>query len=79
MIFPQINISLEKYIIVNEILWSLDIIRKLMFRRLPGMDEYTSAVKYIKSTLILDLIAILPQLFSFTNPVYASFRNFRLY
>lgn len=61
MIFPEMNLELTKYLFINEFFWFLDIVRKLLFSSpVPGEDTYTSAVKYIKSTLILDLLALLP-------------------
>ena len=60
--FPDLRTTLRIYLNFNEFFWALDIVRKLFLYRKPGQDVYTSAVKYIKSTLILDLIALMPQL-----------------
>lgn len=60
MTFPEMNEQLMNYLWFNEFCWFLDIIRKLLFQSVPGEDAYNSAVKYIKSTLILDVLAFLP-------------------
>ena len=60
MVFPELGLQLMKICYVNEIFWVLDIFRKLLFANEPGQDAYTSAVRYIKSTLIIDVLATLP-------------------
>jgi len=60
MIFPEMTKSLMNFLYLNEFVWFLDIVRKLLFQNEAGEDTYTSAVKYIKSTLILDLISLMP-------------------
>ena len=79
MIFNDLNDTLKNYLFLNEILWFLDIVRKLLFQNVKGQDTYTSAVKYIRSTLILDALACLPQLLWFMDPNYAFLKNIRLY
>ena len=79
MIFHEIGEELGNLLWLNELIWFFEIIRKLLFQKTEDQDAYTSAVKYIKSTLILDVLALGPQLFKFMNPSYAVFKNFRLY
>ena len=58
----------------------LDIARKIFFKdKKVQEDAYTSAVKYFKSTFILDILAALPQSLMFMDPSYAVFKNLRLY
>ena len=42
----------------------MDILRKAFCANDPDQDIYTSALRYIKSTLILDVMATLPQMLS---------------
>ena len=79
MIFPDLGPPLLKYCYVNEIFWILDIFRKLLFAHEPGQDAYASAVRYIKSTLILDVLAALPQMVTTMHASYAFFKNIRIY
>ncbi len=60
MIFPSLKDDLSYLLWLNETCWILDIAHKLLMRKVPGKDPYDVAVSYIKSTLILDLIATFP-------------------
>ena len=61
MIFPGQNVITGGGLLsVGELFWFLDVIRKLLLNSLKGEDTYTSAVRYIKSTLILDILALIP-------------------
>ena len=53
--------------------------RKVLFDRYKGLDAYETAVRYIKTTFILDAIATLPQVTSFMNPQYAPLKFFRIF
>ena len=66
---------------VNEFVWMLDIARKFFDKPKSSLaqDSYEVATNYIKSTLILDLIAILPQLISGLNPNLVVLKIIRLY
>ena len=79
MIFPELNEELMNLLWINEIFWFLDIVRKLLFQYKPGEDTYNIAVKYIKTRLWLDLIALLPQILYFMDPDLAFTKNVRLY
>lgn len=60
MIFPSLKTDLSYLLWLNETFWILDIAHKALMIRVPGKDPYDVAVDYIKSTLILDLIATFP-------------------
>lgn len=77
--FADMKIALKEYLYFNELMWALDIIRKLFFPNVQGQDTYTSAVKYMKSTLIIDILALLPQLLDINNNKYILMKNFRIY
>ena len=79
MTFPDLNQPLFFYLWLNELTWIIDIIRKLICTTRPGMDAYAVAVRYIKTTLIFDVLATLPQVASFLNPRFIALKNFRLY
>ena len=65
----------------NELVWILDMLRKFFDKpkKSRARDVYEVAVEYIKSTLILDVIASLPQLVSGMNPSFAAVKIIRLY
>ena len=66
---------------LNELIWILDIVRKFFDSPKPMIqyDAYEVAVNYIKSTLILDVLAVAPQLVTGLNPNFAAFKIIRLY
>ena len=79
MIFPSLNEDLKFLLWMNEFYWICDGARKLFFQSKPGQDPYETALGYIKSTLILDVIATLPQVASGMNPSFIVLKNLRLY
>ena len=60
MVFPHLNEKMIALLWINEALWGLDSMRKLLFQNVQGEDAYTSAVKYLKSTAIIDMLALVP-------------------
>ena len=64
----------------NELVWTLDIFRKFLVKpkKSRATDTYEIAVAYIKSTLIIDLIATLPQLTSGLGVKFIPFKILRL-
>lgn len=83
MVFPILNEKIGNWLWLNELIWFLEIVRKLIFQNVQdddeGEDVYNLAVAYIKSTLILDVIAIAPQIFYFMDPNFAAYKSFRVY
>ena len=66
--------SLYGYFWLNELVWVLEMIRKLLFNTEASdgsKDSMTAAIEYIKGTFLLDLIATLPQVASAMNPKFA--------
>ena len=64
----------------NEFIWLLDMIRKFAYQ--PGkqnQDTYEMAINYMRSTLILDVVALLPQVASGLNAKFLPFKIIRLY
>ena len=79
MLFSEINQQLQAFLWINEVFWTIDIVRKLFFRYVPNEDRYTTTTNYLKSTFMLDLIANLPQILSMMNPTITFLKNLRLY
>ena len=61
----------------NELVWALDIIRRLMFNAPDGEDSYAVAIDYIKGQFIFDILASLPQLLSLFSAKFVVFKLFR--
>ena len=64
---------------VNEVVWALEIVRKVQFNATEGQDPMEAAAIYVKSTMILDLVATLPQVASMMNSKYAFLKIIRIY
>ena len=66
---------------LNELIWVLDIVRKIFDKpkKSRADDIYENAILYIKSTLILDLVASIPQLASGLNPNFVPLKIIRIY
>lgn len=66
---------------LNEFIWILDIARKFFDRpkKSRASDVYENAIKYIKSTLILDVVSSLPQLTSGLANRFVPLKILRLY
>ena len=66
---------------MNELIWALDILRKLFIKpkKNTTVDTYENAVAYIKSTLIIDVIATLPQIASGLDKKFVPFKICRLF
>ena len=76
-----INKNLWYLFWLNELFWAFDIIRKFFdpTKSNQHLDAYEVTVNYIKSTLIFDLVALLPQLVTGLNPTFVWFKIIRLY
>lgn len=79
MVFPELNAYFFNFLWLSELLWLLDIARKILLQHKPGMDSFEAAVYYMKTTLILDVMATLPQVSSGMNPTFIVFKNIRIY
>ena len=79
MIFPELNVTLITLLWVNEVAWVLEIIRKAQFNVAEGEDPMEAALRYMKSTMILDVVATLPQMASLMNQKFAFLKIIRLY
>ena len=79
MIFPELNVTLITLLWVNEVAWVLEIIRKAQFNVTEGEDPMEAALRYMKSTMILDVVATLPQMASLMNQKFAFLKIIRLY
>ena len=83
ILWPELNKDkyLNKILWVNELIWTLDIFRKFLVKpeKSRETDTYEIAVAYIKSTLIIDLIATLPQVTSFLKERFIPFKILRLF
>ena len=79
MIFPELNETLIKLLWVNEVMWLLEIIRKVMFNAAEGEDCMEAALRYMRSTMILDVVATLPQMASLMNQKFAFLKIIRVY
>ena len=79
MVFPGLSTDLYFILWFNELCWLLDIARKLLLQQKEGMDAFTASIEYMRSTLILDVIAFLPQAASAMNPDFAVLKNVRIY
>ena len=86
LLWPELSLEEENknswYMLwANELFWTLDMARKFFNKRTgrPINDTYELAQAYIKSTLILDVIATLPQILSGINPSFAYFKIVRIY
>lgn len=64
---------------MNEIVWILEICRKVFFDAEKGQDSFEKAIVYVKSTMIFDISATLPQVASGLNPRFAYLKNIRIY
>ena len=61
MLFPELNEKLSVVLWANEVAWVLEIVRKMFFNAEEEEEDASiAALKYIKSTLILDVLATLP-------------------
>ena len=60
-------------------MWALDMVRKCLFNAKDGEDPYDAVVNYIRTTLILDLVATAPQLASGMGWKWTVLKNIRLY
>ena len=67
MIFPELNEILINLHWINEVVWVLEIIRKVHFNVPEGEEAMEAAMLYIKSSMILDIVATLPQIASLMN------------
>ena len=88
MVWPDLSIEEEHKGIwfsfwINEFVWLANIVvqcvQKEEKRGVILSDQYDIAVNYIRSTLILDLLASLPQLISGINPYFVIFKFIRFH
>ena len=86
ILWPELSSETENktmyYVLwLNELIWLLDILRKTFDKpkKSRASDLYENAMAYFKSTLILDVIALLPQVVSGLNNRYVPFKLIRLY
>ena len=79
MLWPNLNEDKKTLLWINEVVWVVEIFRKLFMNANEGIDAYQAAIDYIKSTFILDIVATLPQVASFLNPNFAFLKNIRIY
>ena len=79
MIFPELNDTLFTLLWVNEAAWAVEILRKAQFNAAEGEEPMEAALRYMKSTLIFDLTATLPQMASLMNQKFAFLKIIRLY
>lgn len=82
-LYPEMseNKTLSYYLWANELVFLLDIIRKLFDKpkKSRAADVYEIAVAYLKSTFILDFVAWFPQVASGLQPRFAALKIIRLY
>ena len=86
LLWPDLSLETEDYnmwlvLWINELCWFLDMIRKFFDKppRSLANDTYEVAVAYIKSDLIKDVLALLPQLLTALDPKFAVFKLIRIY
>ena len=79
MIFPELNETLINLLWVNEVAWVLEIVRKAQFNVAEGEEAMEAALRYMRSTMILDVAATLPQMASLMNQKFAFLKIIRLY
>lgn len=86
MLYPELNseeLNKNLYYLMwlNELFWLLDILRKTFDKPKKGTstDVYDIAVAYAKSTLILDVISLLPQIASGLADRFVPLKLLRLY
>ena len=79
MIFPELNETLMNLLWVNEVSWVVEIIRKAQFNVAEGEEAMEAAVRYMRSTMILDVAATLPQIASLMKQKFAFLKIIRLY
>lgn len=77
----QENKNLYYILWLNELVWLLDIVRKIFDKpkKSRANDIYENAMAYFKSTLILDIISTLPQIVSGLNTKFVPLKLIRLY
>ena len=79
MIWNDLNVTMKNLLWINEIVWILEICRKIFFNAKKGEDPYDVAVQYIKSTMLLDIMATLPQAASNLDVKFIILKNIRLF
>ena len=77
MLYPEINDSLRRYIIVNEMAWVLDMCRRFFFNAKQGQDVFVVVVDYLKGQFIYDSLSTIPQLASFFDSKFVAFKLLR--
>ena len=77
----ELNRDLYYILWLNELFWSLDIVRKIFDKpkKSRANDLYENAIAYFKSTLILDVISLLPQVASGLDVKFTPLKMIRLY
>jgi len=60
-------------------IWILEICRKIFFDAEKGQDSFEKAIIYMKSTMLFDLCATLPQTASGLSPGFTYLKNIRIY
>ena len=71
MMYPELNDIQNLYYMLwmNELVWVLDIVRKFgdKPKKSKARDIFENAIAYMKSYLIIDLVATFPQIASGLN------------
>ena len=77
----ELNKNLYYVLWLNELVWLLDIVRKIFDKpkKSRATDLYENAMAYFKSTLILDVISLMPQVASGLDVKFIPLKMIRLY
>lgn len=79
MLWPHYNEDWLTLLWLNEAIWLLEIARRLLFSAKDDEDSYEVALNYIRSSLLLDVIATLPQIASFLDVKFTFLKIVRIH
>ena len=60
MLFPDLNNQWIDLLWFNEAIWICEILRKFIFNAQGEEDPYDAFMRYVRSTMVIDLVATLP-------------------
>ena len=81
LLWTNIFVSPNYFLWTIEVSFMIDILRKFFIKKPKSIatDVYEVFVEYAQSTLIIDLISVLPQLLSGLDPKFLWFKIVRIY